>query len=116
MDLIDLHPRFSGEQGSDRKVGILFDCPCDPCQKKPSELATWGCPASERTDEPHGEIICLTFRNPIGGGAPFIRDVKAAGPYWTREGETFQTITLSPSILKHGHWHGYIRAGKVVNA
>lgn len=35
--------------------------------------------------------------------------------FWNREGETFETLTLTPSIdvSQHGHWHGFITAGEV---
>jgi hypothetical protein len=43
--------------------------------------------------------------------------------WWNREGDTFETVTLSPSISvrQHGEyeqlhcWHGFIRNGEVVN-
>lgn len=41
-----------------------------------------------------------------------------AGPerhVWKREGDAFETLTLTPSIdaSAHGHWHGFITNGEV---
>ena len=43
------------------------------------------------------------------------------GPVWTRTGETFDTLTLSPSIDAsgsridfEGHWHGFITNGQIL--
>jgi len=34
---------------------------------------------------------------------------------WQREGDTFETLTLTPSIdaSKLGHWHGWIKNGEI---
>lgn len=64
------------------------------------------------------------FENPVDGGPaykpgePFQRRTRyncftAGEPLWRRTGETFDTLTLEPSIDAEGHWHGYIRAGEV---
>ena len=41
-------------------------------------------------------------------------------PVWNRQGDTFETLTLSPSINAQsqridvpGHWHGFIENGEV---
>ena len=70
-------------------VGILFDCPC-------------GC--SSRCYVP--------FKNPLDGAA----SLEPRG--WERTGDTFETLTLAPSILRGTDrggcgWHGYIRAGAI---
>lgn len=35
--------------------------------------------------------------------------------HWHREGETFETLTLTPSVdtSQHGHWHGFITNGEI---
>jgi hypothetical protein len=50
------------------------------------------------------------YKNPIDGRVP-----SDDGLLWTRSGDTFDTLTLSPSIdaSKHGHWHGVITNGEV---
>lgn len=99
MRLTDLDPRWCVDAdivigGSVKHfdgrhgMGITFDCPC--CKRV--RLAVW-------------------FDKPIDGGVP-TDDAKL----WSRSGETFETLTLSPSIdaSKHGHWHGFIRNGAIV--
>ncbi len=75
-------------------MGITFLCP--HCKTQP--LGVW-------------------FANPIDGGpaAPddLCRDSNGNIVRWQRIGDTFETLTLVPSIdtSQHGHWHGYIRNG-----
>jgi len=99
--LVDLNPRWVGAGGEgiyDRDgnavperhgVGIAFDCPC-------------GCGLRGYVD----------FENPLDGGPP---KVIPGHPCWKREGETFETLTLSPSILRKEPrgcgWHGFLRDG-----
>lgn len=99
MKLTDLNPAFvmSGGEGiSDSEgnpvperqgVGLAFDCPC-------------GC----------RERVYLNFENPLDGGK------KLSGhPSWNRTGDTFETISLTPSILRMGGcgWHGYLTNGEL---
>lgn len=113
MKLIDLHPEFLGAGGEGISnadgspavervgVGVQFDCPC-------------GC------DSP----CFVPFANPLDGCEP-IHTGKNNG--WQRTGDTFENLTLTPSILRtrwtdskgneHGcGWHGFIRNGEIVNA
>jgi len=72
-------------------VGVMFDCPC-------------GC-----------ESPCyVPFSNPLDGDGP-IQPEKAT---WSRMGDTFETLTLAPSIRRVGGcaWHGFIQDGGIVNA
>lgn len=76
----------------------------------------------------------MAFANPPDGGPPSpivtdtgmphaIRDLLhetrefdvPPGYRWTRTGEDFSTLTLTPSIdgSKAGHWHGHVTAGAV---
>jgi len=105
MMLTDLDPEwvFSGGEGvSDQHgnprplregVGLEFDCPC-------------GCASR----------AYVTFHNPLDGGP--VND--PSRPAWTREGHTFETLTLRPSILRtppYGcGWHGFITNGVVTVA
>ncbi len=107
MKLTDLNPRWVGAGGPGiynpdmtpakerHGVGILFDCPC------------------RNHLDPHPDCDIL-FENPLDGGPP----VEGGGPKWKREGDTFETLTLTPSILRSGacKWHGFIRNGEIVNA
>jgi len=103
--LVDLHPTWvgaggEGVTGSDGKpvprreaVGISFDCLC-------------GC----------GGAIFVQFQNPLDGGPP--HDLRPS-ILWQRTGDTFETLTLRPSILFHPSgscrgWHGFITDGNVL--
>lgn len=104
MKLSDLDPRFVGSGGDGITdalgnpapkrigVGVLFECPCGTC----------------------GTEIYIPFTNPLDGGEP-VNDGHAT---WLREGENFETMTLSPSILRIGGcgWHGFVRNGEIVPA
>lgn len=106
MRLTELSPQWMGAGGPGifnadmtpatprSGIGLMFDCPK-------------GCPC---TFEDHGvHRHFAPFHNPIDGGPPFDQN----RPMWTRVGETFETLQLSPSFLsdpaKGGcGWHGYI--------
>lgn len=57
--------------------------------------------------------LYVPFSNPIGPGP------LTAQQGWGRTGETFETITLVPSILRSGvgscGWHGFITNGEVIS-
>lgn len=107
MRLADLNPQFLDAGGDDVYttdpetgallpalkrfgVGIAFDCPCG------------------NHDEDHRCYV--PFQVAIDGGPC----LEPKG--WQRTGETFETLTLAPSILRVGGcgWHGWIRNGEVV--
>jgi hypothetical protein len=88
MRLTDLDPRWASS-GERHGQAVSFDCPC-------------GC----------GERLIVPFSNPIDGGAP----MRGQGVTWKRQGDTFETLTLSPSIDSPGHWHGWVKGGEVTNA
>ena len=76
-------------------IGIWFKCPC---------------PAL------HDEFdrVFVAFRNPLDGGPC----LDGSGHRWDREGESFDTLTLRPSILRLGGcgWHGFVTNGEVTTA
>jgi hypothetical protein len=91
MKLSELNPKFLGDPVDREGVGLACDCPC-------------GC----------GTELFVPFSNPLDGGQQY-------GPQgWERTGETFDTLTLSPSIQRYepcpNRWHGFIRDGEIVNA
>lgn len=71
-----------------RGLGVLFMCPIhEDCH------------------------VGVAFANPIDGFPP-MENTKT----WQRDGDTFETLTLSPSIKVLGgeggcQWHGFIKAG-----
>lgn len=102
MRLVELHPQFAGAGGHGISnadgtpavertgVGLICDCPCK-C----------------------GSLMCIPFTNPLDGLPP--RDARVT---WKRVGNTFETLTLSPSIRRIPHegscgWHGYIQNGEI---
>src|SRR5450432_2334947 len=102
MRLTDLHPEWMNAGGEGvynaddtpallrTGVGVLCDCPCGI------------------KDEDHQ--LYVPFLNPIDGGAPIEKG-------WQRTGETFDTLTLTPSILRikpSCGWHGFITNGEVI--
>jgi hypothetical protein len=74
------------------RIGVSFDCPC--CRKT---------------------RLMILFRNTIGPTLSAWPYLCLGDKFWDRQGETFDDLTLSPSIdcSKSGHWHGFITAGEV---
>jgi len=70
-------------------VALDFDCPC-MC----------------------GSRVCVSFANPLDGGEP------VSGHNWQRTGETFDALSLMPSILvttpRGCGWHGYVTNGAII--
>ena len=98
MKLTELNPGWVGAGGegiSDKDgnpvprrvgVGVAFDCPC-------------GCDSR----------AYIPFANPLDGGTGVGR-----APHWDRIGDTFETLTLKPSIQRVGgcEWHGFLTDGE----
>ncbi len=103
MKLTDLNPGWVGAGGdgiTDGKgnpvpsrygVGISFDCPC-------------GCE----------DRVYVGFSNPLDGGEAHKSEKQ---PVWGRTGETFEELTLTPSIHRsHAEsckWHGFVTNGAI---
>lgn len=75
-------------------VGISFNCPC-------------GC-----------GVECFIPMTPALDGLPY--DNGGTNHVWNRTGDTFETLTLTPSILRTPPrgcgWHGFITNGEVTKA
>ena len=91
MKLIDLDPNWFTTTDGRHGMGLTFDCP----HCKVQSLGVW-------------------FSNPVDGG-PAAGPEYSPAPRWHREGDTFDNMTLSPSIdvSASGHWHGFIINGDV---
>jgi hypothetical protein len=103
MKLTDLDPQWVGAGGdgiSDRDgrpvparhgVGLSLNCPC-------------GCDSR----------FYVGFTNPLDGGPPHS---SAGQPTWSRTGETFDELELTPSIQRRNpcRWHGYLTHGELVS-
>lgn len=112
MRLVDLDPRWWTHSLEDGGIhGLTFQCP-------------------------HCRTVRLgvAFANPIGAGTPKRMRPPTPGidheneqvgtcdhadhgsePIWQRTGETFDALTLTPSVdASHfGHWHGFINNGAI---
>jgi len=99
MRLVDLDPRWACD------ADIVVDGVKKHFEGRHGMAVTFDCP--------HCRAIRLAvwFVNPIDGGPP----TDDADHLWTRIGDTFDSLTLSPSIdaSTHGHWHGFIRNGQI---
>lgn len=122
MRLAELNPRWIEFEG--RRIGVAFDCPC--CVGAPIHPGPGGqIPAKWR-----GGPLAILFANPIEGGPPHPVDSRSryelgldtwlryhhfGGEHWQRTGDTFETLTLSPSINCDGwkHWHGHVSNGAI---
>jgi hypothetical protein len=114
MRLVDLNPWWFGALGIDTgKDGMTFLCPCAKCLANPDTQVR----------------LAVQFANPVGAEPKpamtfkekrrHVHDLRTfdvpPGFLWTRLGETFEAITITPSVdaSKAGHWHGFITAGEV---
>ena len=97
MRLVDLRPRWINH-GDRKGVGIRFDNP----------LGTGG-------------WVRVLFENPLDGGPALPNDDEIpsnnSGNRWRRSGDTFETLSLSPSIDEtnggaNPGWHGHITNGE----
>jgi hypothetical protein len=82
-------------------VGITFDCPCSAVIMLTGHPHNVKCPRR----------IFVFFDKPLDGGAPIPGE-----RLWQRSGgDSFETMTLAPSIdaSGEGHWHGWVRDGEV---
>lgn len=54
-------------------------------------------------------FLYIPFKNPLNGGEPN----NDGHVLWARTGDTFETLTLMPSICRTGgcKWHGFITNG-----
>lgn len=67
-----------------------------------------------------GEIAGAVIRCPncgVSGSVWFVnsipsgRNLRPEGPTWQRTGDTFETMSLLPSIRMNDHYHGFVRSG-----
>lgn len=96
MKLAELHPKWVVAGENRHGMGISFDCPAHRNHK-----------------------LAVMFENPIDGKPR----AKESRNFWHRSGESFETLTLTPSVdasnntpekhLEFGKcWHGCITNGE----
>ncbi len=96
--LIDLSPNWVRD--TDGLIyGIRYNCPCE----RPHRVA----PGQEDTHCPVWYGVVPTKTNWLG--EPQSSDSAARG--WDLTGDSWETITLTPSIHHVGHWHGFLTNG-----
>lgn len=102
MRLKELNPRFVGAGGDD-----ITDAAGTPVPARHGVAITFDCPCGSE----HCLRVCIEFANPLDGQPPHCPD----GPKWQRAGDTFEMITLTPSIqrLDCCKWHGFVTNGEV---
>lgn len=106
MKLTELDPRWITFHGwaSDSPfcIGLTFQCPHCRSQRL-------GVLFDHPIDPDHVAETFGVAYDPAAFGAGL--GMKA----WTRSGDTFDTLTLTPSIntKESGHWHGFITNGEV---
>lgn len=97
--LSELRPHWIGLSASQDAIGVTFECP--HCRS--TRIGVFFDEPVRRGEQAHIRDF---------GDIPF---VSPGTKQWHREGETFETLTLSPSIdtSSVGHWHGFITNGEV---
>ena len=97
MRLVELDPHWTCDDLSRRGMGVSFDCPIH-----------------------RNHRLAVAFANPVDGGLK----MRGCQHHWHRTGETFDTLTLGPSIDASGFtcgthdvvtpcWHGFIKNGAI---
>lgn len=90
MRLTDLRPAWTDRPHDNRAgLAVVLDCPGPCCQGKP---------------EAERHRIQVPFRNPVDGGKPM---GDASTNCWLRIGDTFETLSLKPSVDARGILHAH---------
>jgi hypothetical protein len=107
MRVADLSPRWVGGSlggwAGTMTCGLTFRCP--HCERRIGVLF-------RPFIDPHG--IAASYPAWAIPGAPSPNTGKVPDTkWWTRaSGETFNDLTLTPSVNVEGHWHGFITNGE----
>jgi hypothetical protein len=93
MKLTELDPRWTAVESDRHGQGIVFLCP--KCKD---------------------HYLGVYFSNPIDGKLPYLREGQNSGHLWSRTGDTFETLSITPSIrvVDGCAWHGYVTAGDII--
>jgi len=110
MKLTELNPRFIGSGGKN-----VFNTDGSPSELREGVALVFNCPCGKEHEEHNKECVVM-FNNPLDGGKPYPNHI-----YWQRTGETFENLTLTPSILRSKErggcgWHGFITNGEIITA
>lgn len=108
MRLSDLEPRWVGfdvvPEGRAR-IGVGFLCP----HCKEQRLVVFFRPFIDPND-----VVKLALWQLPDAPDPNTGEIRPVH-WWNRDGEDFETLTLSPSVdaSNSGHWHGFIQNGEI---
>lgn len=101
MRLADLHPRWVASGGD----GVTSTTTGEPVPRREGVAISFDCPCGRA-----GERVALYINPPLDGGEP------DSSHYWDRTGDTFDTLSLTPSIQRADpggcRWHGFITNGE----
>lgn len=129
MKLTDLDPKWWAEPGR-RGQGIVFLCPHCRAGYIAVPFANpldGGAPFGVGTEQArpihrlweilYGDLEVAAEHGATREGAvlPVGAWVIPPGCLWTRSGETFETLTLAPSVdaSRAGCWHGFVQNGAI---
>ncbi len=96
MKLLELNPRWVGLDNASFIFGISFDCPT----KREQRLVVFFDPPIDPFGWTEKGIVLPTFEG---------------HKVWKREGDTFESLSLTPSIdaSRYELWHGFITKGEI---
>lgn len=136
MRLVDLHPQLlgSGGEGVSRQTGrpcpsctggVQPECATchgtgreyEPAPRREGVGVIFDCPCGNHDE---GHQCYVPFANPLDGGPPTDPGGWHGSGGWQRTGDTFDTLTLTPSIYRREDlggcgWHGFITNGEVTS-
>lgn len=112
MKLTDLNPRWFAEEGRHGQ-GVTFDCP--HCRTVRLGIAfsptlDGGPPIGMPNTPEIGTLFkALWPADHVG------TNIVPPGIVWQRSGDTFDVLTLAPSVdaSASGHWHGFVQGGEI---
>jgi hypothetical protein len=117
LKLTDLKPRWYSTPGVPGSQGFTFECPHCRTLPRGSRMVRLAVAFANAIGGPAVELspskINAAIYGPVGSDKPG-DPVILPGVLWTRVGETFESLSLSPSVncSGSGHWHGTISLGQ----
>lgn len=113
MRLTDLNPKWVAEEGRSGQA-LLFQCP--HCKKAYLFVAVANPLDGGSPMQLHKYDILYPILEKAFGGSDKIPTVIPPGVHWTRIGESFENVSITPSVDASAsrHWHGYVTDGSIV--
>lgn len=100
MRLSELSPKWIAVRENGDAIGVTFLCP--HCRQV--HIGAW-----------FAEPVDINGIPGIDLDLPLFMAQHPENKYWHRTGDTFETLTLTPSVdtSQHGHWHGFLTSGAI---